>query len=171
VLVRHPAAVVASFKRLGWRHRFASFLEQPLLMDRYLRPYEEEIRAAASGHWSVVEEATLLWRLVHHTVLSYRDRHPDWLLRRHEDLSREPLAEFEDLYARLGLELTPEARGGIEAHSAPSNPAELEQAHSVRLASGESLGAWSRVLTSAEVERVRAAVADVAPAFYGDVDW
>ncbi|MFN8187085.1 MAG: sulfotransferase [Gaiellales bacterium] len=171
VLVRHPAAVVASFKRLGWRHDFRSFLDQPLLMNACLRPYEAEIRAAAAGDLDAVAEATLLWRLVHQTIMGYRDRHPDWLFRRHEDLSRDPLGEFEQLYARLGLELTLEARRGIEAHSAASNPAELEQAHSVKLASSESLRNWSRVLSDAEVARVREAVADVSPAFYGDDDW
>ncbi len=32
VMIRHPAAFAASIRRRGWRHRFADFLEQPLLM-------------------------------------------------------------------------------------------------------------------------------------------
>ncbi len=170
-LVRHPAGFVASFKRLGWRHRFQSFLDQPLLMDAYLRPFEAEIERAAAGEDDAVGEAILLWRLVHHTVLLYRGRRPAWLFRRHEDLARDPLGEYADLYRRLGLELTTGARRQIEAHSADTNPAALERAHSVRLASSESLGNWSAVLTGDEIARVREEAGELAAAFYTDADW
>lgn len=171
VLVRHPAAFVASFKRLGWRHDFRSFLDQPLLLDGPLRPYAAEIRAAASGAWDVVAEAALLWRIIYGTVLGYRDRHPEWQYRRHEDLAREPLPGFADLYERLGLELTPKAEAGIAAHSASTNPTQLTDAHSVRLASGESLRNWSRILDAEEIARVREVASDVWPAYYSDDDW
>ena len=171
VLVRHPAAFVASFKRLGWRHRFQSFLDQPLLMDSYLSPFEAEIERAAAGKDDAVGEAILLWRLVHHTVLIYRDRRPAWVFRRHEDLSRDPLGEYADLYRRLGLELTAGARRQIEAHSAGTNPATLDRAHSLRLASSESLGNWSAILARDEIDRVHEQVGEIATAFYTDADW
>jgi hypothetical protein len=118
-----------------------------------------------------VGEAILLWRLVHHTVLVYRDRRPGWLFRRHEDLSRDPLGEYADLYRRLGLELTTGARRQIEAHSADTNPAALDRAHSVRLASTESLGNWGGILAEDEIRRVRKQVEEIAAAFYTDADW
>jgi len=43
VLVRHPAAFAASLKRLNWRHPFEHFLQQEMLMERYLDPYRAEI--------------------------------------------------------------------------------------------------------------------------------
>ena len=47
VMIRHPASFATSIRRRGWRHRFADFLEQPLLMRDLLAPYADEIRAAS----------------------------------------------------------------------------------------------------------------------------
>ena len=59
----------------------------------------------------------------------------------------------------------------IERHSGAENPSELRHRHSVTLDSRASVRCWQRRLTPDEVARVRAGVADVSPAFYGDEDW
>jgi hypothetical protein len=171
ILIRHPAAFVASFKRLGWRHRFASFLEQPRLMSEHLSSFQPEIRACANGTSDQVGEAILLWKLVHHVIATYEDRHPTWIFRRHEDLSREPVTEYATIYLQLGLEFTPRARAAIAKHSSPANPLELRSAHDITLASSESLRNWTRILTADEVSRVRSELEDVAVRYYADDDW
>ena len=103
VMIRHPAAFAASIRRRGWRHRFADFLEQPLLMRDVLAPYEAEIRAASDRPPEILDEAILLWNILYGTVAGIQERHPDWAFARHEDLAREPVGRFRDLYARLGL--------------------------------------------------------------------
>ena len=69
--------------------------------------------------------------MLYNAVDGYRERHPDWVYLRHEDASADPSRTFEQLYARLGLELTEEARRSIERASASENPAELRSPHSV----------------------------------------
>ncbi len=103
VMIRHPAAFAASIRRRGWRHRFADFLEQPLLMRDLLDPYEDEIVAASERPPAILDEAILLWNILYGTVAGLQERHPEWAFARHEDVAREPVARFRDLYAQLGL--------------------------------------------------------------------
>jgi len=170
VLIRHPAAFAASLKRLGWKHSFATFLDDGRIPE-VLAPYEGEIREQAREPGDILSQAALLWRLLYDTADGYRERHPDWVFLRHEDASLDPVDTFAQLYERLGLELTPEARETIARASAPDNPAELPTPYAVELASAASLGRWREQLADEEVRRLREHTADVWPRFYSDDDW
>jgi hypothetical protein len=170
VLIRHPAAFAASLKRLGWKHSFATFIQDGRVPE-VVRPYEAEIREQAERPGEILAQAALLWRLLYNAVDGYRERHPDWEFVRHEDASAEPVATFQRLYSTLGLELTPAAREAIARASAPDNPAELSTPHAVELDSAASLGRWREDLTAEEVETLRERTRDVWPRFYSDEDW
>jgi hypothetical protein len=49
VVIRHPAAFVSSIINLNWSHPFSHFLEQTLLLNERLVPFEDEIREYAAG--------------------------------------------------------------------------------------------------------------------------
>jgi hypothetical protein len=170
VLIRHPAAFAASLKRLGWKHSFATFIQDGRVPE-VVRPFETEIREQAERPGEILAQAALLWRLLYHAVDGYRERHPDWEFLRHEDASLDPVGTFEGLYERLGLELTEAARAEIARSSDPDNPAELPTPHAVALASAASLGRWREQLTPDEVETLRERTRDVWPRFYSDADW
>ncbi len=170
VLIRHPAAFASSLKRLGWRHSFATFLDDGRVPE-VIQPYEDEIRAQAAEPGDLLAQAALLWRLLYNAVSSYRERHEDWVFLRHEDVSLEPGASFERLYERLGLELTEPARAEIERASASGNPSALATPHAVELDSAASLGRWREELTPQEIETLRERTSDVWPRFYSDEDW
>lgn len=171
VTVRNPGAFVASFKRLGWEHRFQSFLDEPQLLEDHLRGFEDEIRAAAERPPDLVAQAILLWRVIHHVLARFREQRPDWTFVRHEDLALEPLAAFERLYGRAGLTFTAGVAEEIQRHSSGENPSELDHTHAVRLDSRASLSNWCRNLDEGEIERIRAGTRDVAPAFYDEAEW
>jgi len=162
VTIRHPAAFAASVLRLGWDHDFATFRG-----DERLAPFAGEI---ASPPAAPLERAALLWRVLYHVVDGYRQRHPGWSYVRHEDAARAPLATFGELYARLGLELTPDARRRIAEYAAPENPARGDP-HDIRLASVETAAAWRSQLDAGDIARLREATGDVWPRFYSDADW
>ena len=170
VLIRHPAAFAASLKRLGWKHSFATFIQDGRVPE-VVRPYEAEIREQAEQPGEILAQAALLWRLLYNAVDGYRERHPDWAFVRHEDASAEPVATFERLYAELGLDFTRDAREAVARASAPDNPAELATPHAVELDSAASLGRWREDLTAEEVETLRERTRDVWPRFYSDEDW
>jgi hypothetical protein len=90
---------------------------------------------------------------------------------RHEDVSAEPVATFERLYAQFGLEFTPSVRQSIARASASDNPAELATPHAVELDSAASIGRWREDLTADEIETLRERTRDVWPRFYSDDDW
>jgi hypothetical protein len=170
VLIRHPAAFAASLKRLGWKHSFATFIQEGRVPE-VVRPYEAEIRQQAERPDEILAQAALLWRLLYNAVDGYREAHPDWAFVRHEDASAEPVATFERLYAELGLDLTPAAQEAIARASAPDNPAELATPYAVELDSAASLGRWRDDLTAEEVATLRERTRDVWPRFYSDEDW
>jgi hypothetical protein len=165
VLIRHPAAFVASFKSLRWEHPFDHFLKQPLLMRDHLYPFENEIREFAERKQDVVDQAILLWRLIHSTIIGYRDRHPEWIFRRHRDLSANPVKEFRDLYERLHLPYTAHEEKKILGYCM----AEAKQGYvwnSVVRNSAQNMSLWRSRLTDAELERVREKCYDLVQAFF-----
>jgi hypothetical protein len=171
VLVRHPASFAYSLKRNGWDHPFDHFLKQPLLMRDVLGPFEAELREFAAAPRPVLDQAILLWKIIHSAVARYRDRRPDWLYLRLEDVASDPLASFGKLYARLGLAFDEPARAAIAEHSEPSNPAEVRGPSSIRRDSAASIVTWRTRLTKEEIHRVRSGVDHISGAFYSDAEW
>jgi hypothetical protein len=171
VLIRHPAAFVSSLKRLGWTHPFDHFLAQPLLMRDVLPSFEDEIRAFADRDGCVLDQAVVLWKLIHHTIARYRERHPDWLFVRHEDVAHDALPQFARLFEALGLSFTDRARRRVAEHSDPRNPSEALDPGVTKRNSRSSIHTWKRRLTPDEVERVRVGVGAMAEEFYDDSDW
>lgn len=120
VIIRRPAAFVASVIAAGWyRYPFRQLLRQPALMEDCLAPFRSEIEAAAAEQPDPVRTGTLLWLITHHHIETLRQRHPDWIFVRHEDLVQDPETGFRAIYEPLDLEFTPEVAAGIRALSAP----------------------------------------------------
>jgi hypothetical protein len=173
VVVRHPAAFASSLKLDGWTHPFSHFLDQPALMEDRLQRFQEEIDAYAREEHDILDQAALLWRLIHSTIADDRARHPEWLVVRHEDLSRDPIDGFRAVFEALDLPYTDEVQDAISRSTSRSNPADRDENGRQFLTrdSRANVDNWRRRLTPAEVERVRAHVADVSPLFYGDDEW
>lgn len=173
VLIRHPAAFVASMKRLGWAsHPEKWALPQLLLMRDYLRPFEEQIRKMSEGEHDLIERASLAWKMHHHVISLYRARNKDWIFLRHEDISRDALTSFEMLYDRLGLPFTEEARKVIVEYSGKANPERATGTEkTLKLDSRQNISSWKHRLSAEEISRIRSYVEDVAREFYSDSDW
>jgi hypothetical protein len=171
VMIRHPAAFAASIRRRGWRHRFADFLEQPLLMRDLLAPYAGEIRAASEQRLHILDEAVLLWNILYGTVARLEERHPDWVFARHEDIAREPVARFRALYAELGLGWSDAVERLVLQTSSASNPAGLDRADAIRLDSAAAAAAWRSQLSAEEIARIRRGTEPLADRYYAGGDW
>ena len=175
MVVRHPAAFVSSIKKLGWHHPLSHFLEQTHLMQERLYPFSQEIRELDSIEHDLIDQAILLWKLVHYTMLQYREAHKDWIYVRHEDLSRNPVDGFRDLYEQLGLEFTKQTQQVIENYSSSSNPSDTDApvgSEEILLRNSQSnIWNWKSRLTASEIERIHGAVEDVSSAFYSKDDW
>ncbi len=177
--VRHPAAFASSLKRLNWPFDFQDLLNQPFLMRDYLEPFREEMGSIKGD--DLIGQAALLWKMIYHSVHTTlreaqggaRELRPDFIAVRHEDLSRDPVSGYRDLYAVLGLAFAPRVEKMILDSSSAENPKELsrKKTHSVRLDSRANLNNWKKRLTSGEIQHVREITEEVSQLYYSDVDW
>ena len=85
VIIRHPAAFVASMRAAGFVLNFRAFQNQPRLIEDRLAPFAAEIAAAGQGPQAGIGADTLLWKLLHHHIALLMAEHPDWIFVRHED--------------------------------------------------------------------------------------
>lgn len=171
LLIRHPAAFVHSLTTRGWSHPFNHFLHQPLLMRDFLAPFEAEIERFAEEPQPIPDQAILLWNILHDAILRYRERRPNWLFLRLEDIAHDPVASFRHLYDALGLGFNQHAADTIISHSNSSNPSEQRDASSTKRDSRASVSTWKTRLSSEEIARIRVGVEPIASEFYTDADW
>ncbi len=170
VMIRHPAAFVNSLVRLGWRHPFDHFVQQPALM-KQLGRWQTEITTFATEEQPLVDQGILLWNLIHDRILEYREQRPDWRLLRVEDVATDPPGRFEALYQELGLTWTDAVRATVEEYSSPAHPAETTDASSHRRDSPAAVNVWKSRLSPAEIEKIRSGTERVAKELYDDDDW
>jgi hypothetical protein len=171
VLIRHPAAFTNSLLSKELRHPFGDFLAQPLMMRELLVDRADEIARSARNEQPILEQSILLWNLIHEQIVRLRDAHPDWLFRRHEDLSREAVPRFRDLYDRFELTWSGDVERVVREHSGEGNPEETADPASHRRDSAKAISAWKRRLDPEQIARVREGTDPVWREFYGDGDW
>lgn len=171
VIVRHPAAFASSLKRLNWPFDFRDLLDQPLLMRDHLEAHRADMETTRAD--DLIGQAALLWRMIYRVVHATLDLHPAFKVIRHEDLSRDPVRGFRELYQFLDLDFTARVEAAILSSSNSENPVELskKKVHSVRLDSRASLDNWKQRLSTDEIARIRKIAEPVSHLFYSDSDW
>lgn len=172
VMIRHAAAFVSSLKRLNWNYPFSHLLAQPVLMEKHLSGFEDEIRSFAAERRDIVDQAALLWAVLYTVVDEYRSSRDDWLFLRHEDLAREPVERFRTVFDHVGLPFTESIEARVLDSSSASNAEDTAgEPHSTIRNSRATIDRWKRDLTAAEIERVRERVEPVSSRFYSAEHW
>lgn len=176
IMIRHPAAFAGSLKEQNWTHPFSHFINQPLLMEHYLHPFEKEIKTFVKDKKDIVDQAALLWKLIHYMIFKYKKHHPDWIYVRHEDLSHEPLNVFRSIFDQLNLEFTARTAKTIKKHSfAGASNAKPDQGetkvHDLKRDSLANIHTWKQRLTSEEIERVKSRTWEISREFYSEDEW
>jgi hypothetical protein len=171
VTVRHPAAFASSLKRLNWPFDFQNLLDQPLLMRHHLEPYREQMEAAKSD--GIIGQSALLWNLIYRSVHAMLERNPNFIAVRHEDLAREPVNKFRDLYKALDLDFTPRVEKTILTSSSSDNPVEpsKKNIYAVKLDSRANIDNWKKRLTPEEIDTIRQKTEGVSSLYYSDAEW
>ena len=171
IAVRHPAAFASSLQRLGWSFDFNDLLDQPLLMRDHLEPYRKQMLAIKAE--DVIGQGALLWKLIYSVVHKFRQRNPDWLVVRHEDLSLDPINRYRELYNILDLEFTPRVEKVILNSTSAENPSELsvKKKYSVKLDSAASLKNWKKRLEPEVIQRIQEITAETSDFYYPGESW
>jgi hypothetical protein len=171
VLIRHPAAFVSSLLRLNWRFNFENFIKQPDLINRFLKPYESDINNPSKDF---ISEASLIWLCTTKIIIEYQKMYPNWIYIRHEDLSYNPIKEFELIFEKLELPYTSKVKRFIQATSDHSNPTEVSntaKVHQLQRNSRENIKNWKKRLTNKEIDKIRDITEHISNKFYSDKDW
>lgn len=163
-LIRHPAAFVASLKVKSWTHVFDHFLEQPKLM-KVLEPYAKQINDYSKNPPDIIDQGILLWNIIYYRIGQYKEQYPQWLFVRHEDLSLDPLKEYQNIYQQLDLDFTNKVEKTIIAHSSAKNAGHLTRD------SKKNITTWKNRLSIEEIDRIRIATTKVSDIFYSEKDW
>lgn len=168
LLMRNPVSFVGSMKKLGWRTDFKHLLQQERLMDLHLAPFRNPINQLSSCEHDVVDNAILLWNIIHYTILRYQHYHPDWLIMRHEDLAMSPDAQFRSICAYLDIDYSHSLQKHIIETTSSENPKEVSvpNRHNIFRNSRSSLDTWKNRLESTEVLRVKQKTADIFTQLY-----
>jgi len=171
ITVRHPAAFASSLKRLNWFFDFQDLLDQPLLMRDHLEPYRQEMQSIKAD--DIIGQAALLWKMIYRSVQAARESNPDFIVVRHEDLSRDPVSGYRDLYHLLDLEFAPRIEKTILNSSSSENPVELsrKKVHGFKLDSLANIDVWKKRLSVEEVDRIRKITEEISAIYYSDAEW
>jgi hypothetical protein len=171
VLIRHPAAFCSSLKVKNWEFDFNHFLNQPLLMDKYLSSFEKEIRENIQSPKDIISQGILLWNIFHHVIRIQKQEHPDWVFSRHEDLSNEPISEFKKIYKAFDLKFTQKAKNSILKLTGSHNPVEQHSGGEIVRNSKANIWNWKKRLTEGEINTIRKKTEKISSFFYDDTDW
>ncbi|MBT3670471.1 MAG: hypothetical protein HOA61_01915 [Bacteroidetes bacterium] len=174
ITIRHPAAFVASLKTKNWVHDFNHFLQQPELIEDLLIDYVNEITDFAEDQYDIVEQASLLWKIIYSVVYKYYLMYKnEWIFIRHEDLSRDPISEYKLLFQKLDINFTDNIISTINKHSQVNNQMNrkfIKKSHISRNSKNNILK-WKNELTKSEIQRIRDIVNPISKLFYSDSEW
>jgi len=170
IMIRHPAAFCSSLKLKNWHFNFKNLTKQPLLIEQYLHPYEDQIQQYAKKEYPLIQQAILAWNCFHHTINIYQKKHPSWTFIKHEDLSKDPLAQYATIYKKLNLKFTANAKRAIIESSNANNPSEQTQNEFIRN-SKENITNWNTRLTHKEIKLIKDKTGELSSLFYSKEDW
>jgi hypothetical protein len=175
-LVRHPAGIVASLKRIGtrWCDNLPDIAGQPELRAAYLSEFDADIDRTVGEPFDVVAHGCLLYRLIHSAIAQDAAAHPDAIVVRYEDLAGDPVPAFRDLYQRLGLSFGTPAEAAVRKATSPRSSRRRNPWGRVGLSktafqpmdSRANAWAWRERLSAGEQAEVIERTSDVASLFY-----
>jgi len=171
VLIRHPAAIVSSYKSLNWTHPFSHFLSQPDLMEEHLSPFRDEINEFVINQYDIVDQIALLWKLVHHMIIKYQRTKPSWIFVRYKDLALEPLDGYQKIFQKLGLKFSEHIRDRIQAHSLLKETLSDDDPYAIKQNPYQVIYKWKKTLTPDEINRIQKRVEEISAVFFSDNEW
>jgi hypothetical protein len=162
ILIRHPAAYVLSIKEKNWWFDFENLLVQDHFFTGKMESLKAEVEEFQSNREdrSIIENASLLWKIFYAQVLEYREEHPEWFYITHESLSYDPLSEYRRMFDYLGLDFTP----GVEYYIHESTRA-TQGSEFVRDSKSNAIK-WQQKLSALEKETIRSITWDIGRKFY-----
>ena len=165
ILIRHPAAVVASVMRLGWKMDPSQVCDQPEMLEEYFP--EGSSLFEYKGSFGI-EGAAALWGILNTVILRQADRNPSWIVLTHEEICQRPLEMFRKLYSTLELRWSSRVEKRIRHYTGNQNPraANVGAVHSFKRDSVGLLEHSLKLLSRRERQVIFDITRSVANQFY-----
>lgn len=166
ILIRHPAAFVASCKMRGWGFDFNDFLNQSSLMEKHFMDYKDVIEEYAKNQKELIDQNILIWNLIHEMIYYYKNKFKDeWYFIEHETLSKNALPEFEKMFSKLNLKFSNKVKKFILKSTTSNRKSNLTR-NSV-----DNIKTWKKRLSQEEIDRIKIGTQKVWSKFYSEEDW
>lgn len=106
-------------------------------------------------------------------MLKMREKHPEWLMLNHENISIEPIRHFENIYKHFQLNFTDDIKTKIIDYTSQSNPSEAVKGkwNSLKRNSSQNVKNWKNRLSPEEIEKIYNGTNEIAMNFYKSDDW
>ena len=174
IMIRHPAAVIASHKRLQWRLNSQLLLKQPALIQDHLNDYRSELLSVKNKTYDLIEDGIIMWNIIYSTVQKYRRKYKDWLFLKHEEVASDPLKHYPKIFNFIGIDYTLKIEESIKKYCLEPNMKSYnieKRAHNIKLYSPGTAHSWKNEMSSEEVRKIRTCVEKVSSSFYSNYDW
>jgi hypothetical protein len=170
VLIRHPGAIMASFKRLGWTFDFTNFLMREEFVNKYLSEFKQLLQRKDK---SLAVQVGLLWVCVYKVLTVYEKRHCTWLTIKHEDICLKPEETFEKIFEWGDLKYTNSIRKEIIAKMKSDNPINAlnNSIHDLSRNSQKLVDYWKHNITHEEKTILKKITAPIAQLYYDETTW
>jgi len=166
-IIRHPAAVALSYSKLGWTdRRFDEIFGHGRLLEGSLAPWSEYIKSA-NGFWEYegIRQGAVL-RIIKTVLQHYKD----CKIVTYEDLCKNPVTAFHDLFDFAGIQWDDSIAKMIEERSAGLG--DTRQPYGTSRASAEMADKWRDSIGETELEQVRSGYSRFDLPWYGrESDW
>jgi len=172
IMIRHPAAFVGSLKKGNTLFPFEHLLKQKIFIDDYIGSFESQINKFSKSNKDIIQQGVLLWKIIHRTIISYYEKYPSWNFYRHEDISRDPIGKFNEIYLKLGLQMNEKITKKISANSfANKKKDDTIDGKEIKRNSLDNIFSWKTRLTQDEINYIKNETFDMASYFYSDSEW
>ncbi len=145
-ILRHPLAVVTSWRALGWIPRIEIYLNRPELVADHLQPYLPELQQAAAQPERSFDRYLFFW-CIENSVPLNQFQSGEMHLMFYENLLVEPETELRRMFMFLKKPFTTDILAMLDRPSSQSRREASFQSRHARL------DAWRTQLSSAEIVR------------------
>lgn len=166
LLIRHPAAFIASLKIKNWEFDFNNFLNQKDLMNKYLFKYSDSIQVYSDKRQDIINQGILLWNILYYVVSIYREKYNEkWYFVKHEDLSKDPIKEFEKIFNFIQLPFEDIVQDFIIKTS------KAKEKSVIKRNSAANIKEWKNRLSEREIQKIKEGTKEIWKKYYNEEDW
>jgi Sulfotransferase domain len=151
ILTRHPCAVVASWKVMGWLLEFPGRFDELLSrtsLRKFLTEFDNHMRRSSNLFF----QFGAYWGAIYHVLQQLATRHPEWQWVVHEQLCQNPEIGFQRILDGLGIRVREGASDFFSMHDRPlrKNESPYETFRPTKSVPQK----WKELLTKQEIQAV-----------------